>query len=361
MENLFTKPNVITFLRVLLLPFFVIILLSNLAYKNYFAAIVFVILALSDVLDGYIARREKQITELGKIFDPIADKILVFTALVFLVGRGIDLWMAISIMVREILITVIRIALLPSKIVIAANTSGKLKTIFQYIAIVAVLIGFPFGWHLMLFAVVLTIYSGITYLWEIRNLTGTRIINMPNMITLFRFLLIIPFIYYFFKLRINLVVLLFAAIAVLDKLDGISARIMNQKTEIGSWFDSFTDYSLILSTFVLMYLAGFIELVWVILLVVPSMGSGLLKLVYFRKQKLVPVTLVARLSVGLTYITAIYLLLIYGYKIDFDYHLYILSLTVIMVYVSMISYIAKNLALQKPADGKPRKKKFKAA
>src|SRR3989338_5949237 len=157
-KELFSKPNQITFIRILLIPIFVIFLLMDLPYKDYIAAFIFIVLSLSDALDGYIARKHRQITKIGKLIDPIADKLLIAAALIFLIGR-IQLWMAVIIISRELIITVARILFLPKKVVIPASILGKIKTIVQIIAIVAVILNMPFNWWLMLAAVIITIVS----------------------------------------------------------------------------------------------------------------------------------------------------------------------------------------------------------
>jgi len=178
MKGLFSKPNQITFIRILLIPVFVMFLLMDLPYKNYIAAFIFIILSLSDALDGYIARKTRQITGIGKILDPIADKLLIAAALIFLIGR-IQLWMAIVIIVREIAITLARLFFLPKKVVIGASILGKIKTISQIIAIVAVILNLPFNWWLMLIAVIITVVSGLDYLVKMAKLLGEN--NKKNL------------------------------------------------------------------------------------------------------------------------------------------------------------------------------------
>ena len=114
MNCLFYKANQITIIRVLLIPIFVLFLLSDLPYREYFAAFIFIVLSLSDALDGYIARKRKEVTEIGKIIDPIADKLLIAAALIFLINRGVEAWMAIAILAREVIITAIRLIAFPS-------------------------------------------------------------------------------------------------------------------------------------------------------------------------------------------------------------------------------------------------------
>ncbi|MBI2656177.1 CDP-diacylglycerol--glycerol-3-phosphate 3-phosphatidyltransferase [Candidatus Woesearchaeota archaeon] len=227
MKFKFNIPNKITIIRVSLIPLFVIVLLADIPYKSILAAFVFAMLSISDFLDGYLARKKMQVTEIGKLIDPIADKLLISTALIFFIGKGVALWMAVAIIAREVIITAIRIYLLPSKIVVPASSFGKAKTFVQSIAVIFVILKLPFSWHVMLAAVLLTLISGLQYLVSIKELTGNKVVNLPNLLTLARFLLIIPFAYYFLNSRIHIALLIFAIIALSDKLDGISARIMN--------------------------------------------------------------------------------------------------------------------------------------
>ncbi len=339
MKFKFNVPNNITLIRVALIPLFAFILLADIPYRKIIAAFIFVMLSISDFLDGYFARKKRQVTEFGKLIDPIADKLLISTALVFLVvSKDIDLWIAAVIIAREVILTAVRLYLVPGKIVVPASSLGKAKTVLQSIAIIFVLLNLPLSWHVMILAVVLTVISGLEYLIRIRSLTGNKVVNLPNLITLVRFLLIIPYVYYFWNLKINFVLILFGIITLSDKLDGISARIMNQRTELGSGLDSFTDWVLIISTFLLLFMKGRLQLIWVVLLVMPSMISGLMKMMYARKLKTVPVTFVARLSVGMTYVTII------AVFINFSYSHYLLIMTIVLIYIAMIVYVIKAVS-----------------
>ena len=349
MKFKFNIPNKITIIRVSLIPLFAVILLVDIPYKNILSAFIFAMLSVSDFLDGYFARKKKQVTEFGKLIDPIADKLLISTALIFLLAQGyegIDLWMVAAIIAREAILTGIRIYLLPSRIVVPASSFGKAKTVVQSIAIVFVLLNLPLSWHAMLLAVILTIVSGLEYLIRIKKMTGSKIVNLPNIITLSRFLLTIPFAYYFLNSNIKISLLIFALIALSDKLDGISARIMHQKTELGSGLDSFTDWTLITTTFVLMAVKSYISASWVALLVAPSVVSGAMKMAYAKRQKIVPVTFVARMSVGFMYI------LIISIFINFEYKTQLMALTAATVYISMIVYVFKALSMPRKSVGK---------
>ena len=349
MKFKFNIPNKITIIRVSLIPLFAVILLVKIPYKNILAAFIFIMLSISDFLDGYFARKKKQVTEFGKLIDPIADKLLISTALIFLVAKdyeGVSLWMAITIIAREVILTGVRVYLLPSKIIVPASNFGKAKTVVQSIAIVFVLLQLPLSYYTMLIAVLLTLISGIEYLIRIRQMTGNKIVNLPNIITLSRFLLIIPFLYYLLNSEIKISLIIFALITLSDKLDGVSARLMNQKTELGSGLDSFTDWTLITVTFFLMVAKNYINGLWAVLLVAPSVISGIMKMAYAKKQKVVPVTFVARMSVGLMYIAILSIL------INFEYKFYLLILTAATVYISMIVYVFKALSMPKNSVNK---------
>lgn len=343
MKFKFNIPNKITIIRVALIPLFAVILLVDMPYKNILAAFIFGMLSVSDFLDGYFARKKKQVTEFGKLIDPIADKLLISTALVFLLIQGyegIELWMAAAIIAREVILTAVRIYLLPSKIIVPASNFGKAKTVVQSTAIVFVLLSLPLSKYVMLAAVLLTLISGAEYLYRIRKMTGNKIVNLPNLITLSRLLLIFPLVTLFFDSKIQASLLIFAVIALSDKLDGISARLMNQKTELGSGLDSFTDWTLIITMFALMAIKNYIGAYWIVLLIIPSIVSGIMKIAYAKKRKTVPVTFIARMGVGLTYLTIIAIL------INFRYSFHLLALTFILVYASMAVYILKTVLLE---------------
>ena len=163
-------PNSITALRIALIPFFILVLSLKIPYKEIVVTVVFVGLALSDSLDGYIARRTGQVTDLGKFMDPLADKLLITAALIFLIGRGVEAWMAFVIIAREFLVTGLRIMAIKNKIVIKASSLGKLKTISQIIGVVAVIMNLYFAWWFMLIAVLFTIVSGLDYFLVSRKL-----------------------------------------------------------------------------------------------------------------------------------------------------------------------------------------------
>jgi len=157
-------PNSITLFRILLVPIFTLIVLASPSEVNYTAAFVFLIAALTDGLDGYLARTRKEITNFGKLIDPIADKLLVTAALLILVQFGaISTWIALIIIGREFSVSGLRMLAAAEGKVIPASLWGKVKTVSQITAVMAFLLGFSFAPFLMRLSVVITILSGVDY------------------------------------------------------------------------------------------------------------------------------------------------------------------------------------------------------
>jgi len=165
--------NKITLTRILLVPVFMFFLLSKVQFGHFIAAGIFIIAASTDSLDGYIARSRKEVTTFGKFIDPIADKLLVIAALVVLVELDkLSSIVAMIIISREFMVNGFRLIAASEGVVIAARWLGKVKTITQMIAIVAVLldnfpfslIGFPFSDIAIYVAVIFTVLSGIDYI-----------------------------------------------------------------------------------------------------------------------------------------------------------------------------------------------------
>ena len=340
MKDLFSKPNQITFIRILLIPVFVAFLLTDLQYKNYIAAFIFIVLSLSDALDGYIARKHKQITGIGKILDPIADKLLISAALIFLIGR-IQLWMAIVIIARELIITIARLFFLSKKVVIPASILGKIKTISQIIAILAVILNIPFNLWLMFIAVIITVVSGFDYLIKMGKLMGEDVLNIPNIITTFRLLLIPLFIISLIELNTNFALIIGAVIILLDKFDGISARITEQITKFGRIYDSFADFTLIISSLFVFYMIDLLNLFWIIIFLVPSSILIITKITYFSKYKETSSGPFGKILVGISYVTIIALI------INFTYNFYLLILVAILAYTYMFADIYKTFMIKK--------------
>ncbi|HEY6085863.1 MAG TPA: CDP-diacylglycerol--glycerol-3-phosphate 3-phosphatidyltransferase [Nitrospira sp.] len=129
-------PNFITLLRILLIPIFVMLFITPTVSRSLSAAVIFVVAAITDLLDGYIARRTGQVTKLGKLLDPIADKLLVLSALVLLVNVDrVSALIAILVIAREVAVTGIRAIAASEGMIIVAETTGKYKMALQVVAI----------------------------------------------------------------------------------------------------------------------------------------------------------------------------------------------------------------------------------
>ena len=128
-------PNKITVFRIFMIPFFVAcMLIKEIPYHEIVAGVIFIIAALSDLVDGKIARHYNLVTNFGKFMDPLADKLLVQSALICFVANGLlPAWIAIVIMSREFIISGFRLVAADKGIVIAAGYLGKLKTVFQMV------------------------------------------------------------------------------------------------------------------------------------------------------------------------------------------------------------------------------------
>ncbi len=134
-------PNKLTVLRIILVPVFsALLVIEQIPHNFLLALLVFIITAYTDYLDGKIARRDNLITDFGKIMDPLADKIMVISALICFLSLGLtNVWFVILIMFREFAVTSIRLVASGSGVVIPANIWGKLKTVTQIIAIIVII------------------------------------------------------------------------------------------------------------------------------------------------------------------------------------------------------------------------------
>ena len=167
-------PNVLTLLRILLVPVLVVALLSEAPNGSALAAAVFAIAALTDGLDGYLARSRRDITTFGKIMDPIADKLLIAAALITLVSLDrVAPWVAMVIIAREFAVSGLRVAAGQQGVVIPASPLGKVKTVVQVGAIFAVIATGDHGawWAqvLLYISVVVTVVSGADYFLNFRR------------------------------------------------------------------------------------------------------------------------------------------------------------------------------------------------
>ncbi|SHG93989.1 CDP-diacylglycerol--glycerol-3-phosphate 3-phosphatidyltransferase [Tepidibacter thalassicus] len=164
-------PNKLTIFRIILVPVFVVVMLSNLKNSLFISAGIFALASITDFLDGYIARKYNLISDFGKFMDPLADKILVASALITMVELNlIPSWMVIIIISREFAVSILRAIASSNGIVIAASKWGKAKTISQIFAIMMILLKIPYSNIVLWIAVFLTIFSGYDYIYLNRNL-----------------------------------------------------------------------------------------------------------------------------------------------------------------------------------------------
>jgi CDP-diacylglycerol--glycerol-3-phosphate 3-phosphatidyltransferase len=166
-------PNVLTVLRILLVPVLVVALVGHTKNGDLLAAGVFAAASVTDLLDGYLARARGSVTTFGKLMDPVADKLLIIAALVSLVSLGrLDAWVAMVIIARELAVTVMRAAATQQGVVVAASQLGKVKTVVQ-VATVFALIAVPDRpvWlqALVYVTVAVTVISGADFMFGLRR------------------------------------------------------------------------------------------------------------------------------------------------------------------------------------------------
>ena len=171
-------PNLLAFLRILLAPLMFLIILNpdfftqngyHISWNYYTASLLFVLASVTDFFDGYIAREWNQMTMLGAIIDPLADKMLTIAAFLGLMMIGeASAWAIYIIIIRELFITGIRTVAVSEGLSVKASWAGKIKTVAQMFAIGFLLMHWPYGTELLWFAVALTLYSGFEYLYGFR-------------------------------------------------------------------------------------------------------------------------------------------------------------------------------------------------
>ena len=166
-------PNLLTVLRIMLVPVLVVALLGGTAGGDVLAAVVFALASLTDFVDGYLARVRDSVTTFGKLMDPLADKLLIVAALISLVSlHRLAAWVAMVIIARELAVTVLRLGASQAGVVMAASMLGKVKTCLQIAAILA-LIAFHGGaaWVQVLLytAVAVTVFSGLDFFFDLRR------------------------------------------------------------------------------------------------------------------------------------------------------------------------------------------------
>jgi CDP-diacylglycerol--glycerol-3-phosphate 3-phosphatidyltransferase len=165
--------NVLTIVRMLLIPVVVVFLVAKIPYGYVVAIALFIIAAVTDTIDGYLARSRDSVTTFGQFMDPLADKLLIAAPLIALVGmQRLPAWVAMVIIAREFAVVALRLVGLSQGVSIPADKYGKIKTFFP-------------GWTatgdtivevaLVTIAVVLTIFSGVNYFWKARD-----VLHMPG-------------------------------------------------------------------------------------------------------------------------------------------------------------------------------------
>ena len=184
--------NKITMTRIFMIPLFMIAYLIDFPCHNLVACAIFALAAFTDGVDGYVARNYKMVTDFGKFIDPLADKLLIATALICFVESGeIAGYMAVLIIAREFIVTGLRTVAMSKGVVIAASMTGKIKTVIQIIAVICVflfgrnpdyghfeiaLFGTTYtpGYIAMFIATIYTLYSGVEYLAKNKELLADQ-------------------------------------------------------------------------------------------------------------------------------------------------------------------------------------------
>lgn len=175
-------PNTLTITRILLTPLLVVILLTRVEGKEIYGAVIFLAAALTDYLDGYLARKRNQVTATGKLLDPIADKLLVSSAFIALVELDLaPAWMVVIIVGREFVVSGIRSIAATRGHVMPANWLGKIKTFLQVITIVVLIVADTyiepwesFGVYLLWMTVIVSLVSMMSYTMTFLRLGNTR-------------------------------------------------------------------------------------------------------------------------------------------------------------------------------------------
>src|ERR1700722_420907 len=166
-------PNVLTVLRIMLVPVLIVALLGNTSSGDVLAAVVFALASLTDFIDGYLARARDDVTTFGKLMDPLADKLLIVAALISLVSlHRLAAWVATVIIARELAVTVLRMGATQAGVVMAASMFGKIKTCLQIAAILALIAvhGHPTWVMALLYVTVaVTVVSGLDYFFGVRR------------------------------------------------------------------------------------------------------------------------------------------------------------------------------------------------
>jgi len=155
-------PNLVTLSRILAIPLFLILLFFG---NPWAAALFFLLIAATDALDGWLARRLSQTSDLGKLLDPLADKILIISALIALIEvRGIPAFPVILIVGRDLTVSLVRLNAAQAGEIIGASFWGKIKTTSQVLAVWMLILSWPYALTVLWVAVILALLSGVDYL-----------------------------------------------------------------------------------------------------------------------------------------------------------------------------------------------------
>ncbi|NOZ75287.1 MAG: CDP-diacylglycerol--glycerol-3-phosphate 3-phosphatidyltransferase [FCB group bacterium] len=186
-------PNILTILRILLTPVFIILLFSNRSGANLGALVVFVVASITDAYDGYLARKYDVVTPQGRFLDPLADKILVSSAFISFAILGIvEYWMVFLVIFRDLFVTGLRMAMEFKGFTLFTSKIAKVKTTVQIVIIIFILLllgvrgihnelvtiiiqtirTYHIIYYFMLFVSLFTVYTGITYIYENRRSIG---------------------------------------------------------------------------------------------------------------------------------------------------------------------------------------------
>lgn len=175
-------PNKLTIARMIMVPFFVLFALTGWGQgaNRYICLVIFVGASITDWLDGYLARKNHLITDFGKFMDPLADKLLVCSAMICMVELGrLEAWIVIIIIGREFIISGFRLIAAENGVVIAANYWGKFKTTSQMIMTILLILNFGGVWHVLArifvwLSLALTLISLLTYIMENKNVISMQ-------------------------------------------------------------------------------------------------------------------------------------------------------------------------------------------
>jgi CDP-diacylglycerol--glycerol-3-phosphate 3-phosphatidyltransferase len=173
---MFNLANSLTLGRVLTVPVIVLLMYFPNPFTAFLAAVLFFIASVTDVMDGIVARRQNQVTNLGKFLDPLADKLLIGSVLIMLVELGwVPAWITIIIICRELAVTGLRAIAMEKGLVLAADKFGKMKTVCQSFALGPLLLNYQYfgvDWHrvgtyILYVALFLTVFSGANYMYNL--------------------------------------------------------------------------------------------------------------------------------------------------------------------------------------------------